>query len=90
MMPPSRAAAYTGKAQSLPAKRLMAIPSIASKGVRLTSAQNELVGMNRAPMANPRDGSNHTLMRASAAAAYQASANPASSTASGKDFPDQF
>src|SRR6266566_766510 len=79
----STAVMYSGKAQSLPAKRLIAMPSKANTGVRLSNTQNELLGMSKAPMAKPTEGISHSFIRASAEEAYQVTESNANSTATG-------
>src|SRR6266581_7158006 len=86
----STAVMYSGKAQSLPAKRLIAMPSKANTGVRLSNTQNELLGMSKAPMANPTEGISHNFIRASAEEAYQVTDSNAISTAIGTFMPNVY
>src|SRR3989442_875134 len=82
-MPESTATMYSGKAQSLPAKRLMATPDKAKTGARLSNTQNEVLGMSKAPMAKPIEGISHNFIRAKAEEAYQVTDSNAISTAIG-------
>src|SRR5205809_6268563 len=89
-MPESTATMYSGKAQSLPAKRLMATPGKAKTGVRLSNTQNELLGMSKAPMAKPIEGISHNFIRAKAEEAYQVTDSNAISTAIGTFMPNVY